>query len=171
MSTQSLRDIVSVVPQKIDLFSGNVIENIAVGEFDPDMEKIITICKKLGILAFIEGLPNGFETHLGENGATLSGGQKQMVALARALYQKPQLLLLDEPTSAMDRETEKKVLDLLKKLRKEMAVIMVTHRVQSIKHAERIYILEKGEISTSGTPQSLMEAENLFSGAVQDVYV
>ena len=76
INTQSLRDVISVVPQKIDLFAGNVIDNIAVGRFEPNMEKIITICKKLGILSFIEELPNGFETYLGENGASLSGGQK-----------------------------------------------------------------------------------------------
>lgn len=91
------------------------------------------------------------------------------MALARALYQKPQLLLLDEPTSAMDRDTESKIFELLNTLRNEMGIIMVTHRVQSIKHADRIYILEQGEMKTSGSPKSLLEGENLFSNALMDI--
>lgn len=83
---ESLRRLVGVVPQKIDLFAGNVIENIAVGEFQPDMELVLKICKEIGILNFIESLPNAFYTYLGENGSTLSGGQKQRIAIARALY-------------------------------------------------------------------------------------
>lgn len=167
------RNCIASVPQEIKIFNASLIQNICLKEISTpeEIEEVILFCKEAGLEPLFESFPQGYATLLGEEGVNISGGQKQMVALARALYQKPQLLLLDEPTSAMDRKTEKKVLDLLKKLRKEMAVIMVTHRVQSIKHAECIYILEKGEISTSGTPQSLMEAENLFSGAVQDVYV
>src|SRR5690606_26884063 len=82
IDTERLRELVSVVPQKIDLFAGNVIEKIAVGEFAPNMEKIIEICKSICILEFIETLPNGFGTYLGENGTSLSGGQKQRIAIA-----------------------------------------------------------------------------------------
>src|SRR5690606_5143614 len=82
ISNYSLRNLVSVVPQQIDLFSGNVIENIAIGEDFPDIQHILEITKKLGILGFVEKLPNGFQTYLGENGALLSGGQKQRIAIA-----------------------------------------------------------------------------------------
>lgn len=165
------RGCLASVPQEIKIFNASLIQNISLGEITKpeEIEKVIQFCKESGLGIFFEAFPQGYATLLGEEGVNISGGQKQLVALARALYQKPQLLLLDEPTSAMDRETEKKVLDLLTNLRNEMAVMMVTHRVQSIKHADRIYILEQGEMKTSGTPTFLLESENLFSNAVMDI--
>ena len=84
---RSIRQVISVVPQKIDLFAGNVIDNIATGDLNPDIDKVLKVCEKLGMSQFIETLPMGFRTYLGENGATLSIGQKQRIAIARALYQ------------------------------------------------------------------------------------
>jgi ATP-binding cassette subfamily B protein len=167
------RGCISSVPQEIKIFNAPLIQNISLSEIEKpeEIEKVIDFCKKSGLGSFFEAFPQGYATLLGEEGVNISGGQKQLVALARALYQQPQLLLLDEPTSAMDRETEQKVLDLLTSLRDQMAVMMVTHRVQSIKHADRIYILEQGEMQTAGSPSSLMEEENLFSNAVMDIVV
>ncbi|MDG5766895.1 peptidase domain-containing ABC transporter [Balneolales bacterium ANBcel1] len=165
------RGCVASVPQEIKIFNAPLIQNISLGDITKpeDIEKVIAFCNKSGLGAFFESFPQGYATLLGEEGVNISGGQKQLVALARALYQKPQLLLLDEPTSAMDRETEKTVLDLLTNARDQMAVMMVTHRVQSIKYADRIYILENGIIDSQGSPRSLLQTDNLYSRAVRDV--
>ena len=85
----SLRNLVSIIPQKIDLFATSILENIAIGDFDINMDKVVNICNNLRITEFIENLPNGFNTYIGENGLSLSGGQKQRIAIARALYKDP----------------------------------------------------------------------------------
>jgi ATP-binding cassette subfamily B protein len=160
---QSLRDRVSVVPQKIDLFSGDVTYNIAIGEFNPDIEKIITICKKLGILSFIENLPNGFETHLGENGAALSGGQKQRIAIARALYKDPKILILDEATSSLDSASEQYVQDTVKYLRQnDKTVVLIAHRLSTVFMADKICVLENGELVEEGTHEELVKRESYY---------
>ncbi|MFH5832291.1 peptidase domain-containing ABC transporter [Halalkalibaculum sp. DA384] len=158
IDNRSLRDNISVVPQQIDLFAGNVIDNIAVGVFDPDMEKIITICKKLGIINFIENLPAGFETYLGENGATLSGGQKQRIAIARALYKNPEILILDEATSSLDSSSEQHVqhtVDML--IDQGKTVIVIAHQLGSVIQADKICVLKQGNLIEEGTHRELME--------------
>ena len=163
VDTQSLRSMISVVPQKIDLFAGNVIENIAVGKFEPDMQKIMQICRKLGILTFIEELPNGFETYLGENGATLSGGQKQRIAIARALYKNPQILILDEATSSLDSASEQYVKDTVNYLQEYgKTVILIAHRLSTVFMADKICVLEKGELVEEGTHEFLIEKEGCY---------
>ncbi len=157
IDTQSLRNIISVVPQKIDLFAGNVIDNIAVGRFNPDMDTIISICKNLGILSFIEDLPNGFETYLGENGASLSGGQKQRIAIARALYKEPEILILDEATSSLDSASEQYVQQTINYLReKNKTVILIAHRLSTVFKADKICVLEKGTLVEEGTHRELL---------------
>jgi len=163
IDTQSLRDVISVVPQKIDLFAGNVIDNIAVGRFEPDMEKIITICKKLGILSFIEELPNGFETYLGENGASLSGGQKQRIAIARALYKDPEVLILDEATSSLDSASEQYVQQTINYLRESnKTVILIAHRLSTVFKADKICVLEKGQLVEEGSHKELLTRGNHY---------
>src|SRR5690606_18742739 len=136
IENSSLRDLVAVVPQKIDLFAGNVIDNIAVGEFAPEMERIISICKSIGIMKFVESLPNGFATYLGENGATLSGGQKQRIAIARALYKEPEILVLDEATSSLDSTSENYIQKTVQTLRdQEKTIIIIAHRLSTVINA------------------------------------
>jgi ABC-type bacteriocin/lantibiotic exporter with double-glycine peptidase domain len=117
ISNHSLRQLVSVVPQQIGLFAGNVIENIAVGEYEPNMQRILDICHTLGISEFIEKLPNDFHSYLGENGANLSGGQKQRIAIARALYRTPEVIILDEATYSLDSLSENTVQSTIQHLR------------------------------------------------------
>jgi ATP-binding cassette subfamily B protein len=163
ITIDSLRSVVSVVPQKIDLFAGHVIDNIAVGDFNPNMEKIIEICKSIGILEFIENLPNGFETYIGENGATLSGGQKQRIAIARALYKNPEVLILDEATSSLDSKSENYIQNTIATLKKEQkTIIIIAHRLSTVINADKIVVLENGKVVESGTHQELYSQNGVY---------
>ena len=163
LTNQSLRKIVSVVPQRIDLFSGNVVDNIAVGDFNPDMNRVIEVCDKLGMTKFIEQLPHGFNTYLGENGATLSGGQQQRIAIARALYRNPEILILDEATSSLDSLAETFVQNTMKLLREEAkTVIVIAHRLSTINMAQRVIMLEKGVVVQDGSLAELSLLEGPF---------
>jgi ATP-binding cassette, subfamily C, bacteriocin exporter len=163
IENDSLRSAIGVVPQKIDLFAGNVIENIAVGDYEPDMKKIIAICTALGIMDFIEKLPNNFSTYLGENGATLSGGQKQRIAIARALYKNPEILILDEATSSLDSSSEQyvqKMVDILRSHNK--TIIIIAHRLSTVFNADKIVVLDKGLVVEEGKHDSLMTNQNHY---------
>ena len=163
ISNYSLRQLISSVPQQIDLFSGNVIENIALGEDVPDVQKIINITKNLGILDFVEKLPNGLQTYLGENGALLSGGQKQRIAIARALYKDPEILILDEATSSLDSEAElviQKTLNDFKAQRKTMVII--AHRLSTIVNADDILVMREGKIIEQGNHKELISKDSIY---------
>jgi ATP-binding cassette subfamily B protein len=152
----SLRKLISVVPQQIDLFAGNVIDNIAVGDDEPDMQKIIDIATKLGLMGFIEALPKGFQTYLGENGTSLSGGQRQRIAIARALYRDPEILILDEATSSLDSASEKYVQKMIEILKAEhKTVIVITHRSSTLNNADNIIVLDKGIVIEQGSHKML----------------
>ena len=163
INTKDWRNIIGIVPQDITIFSGNVITNILLGKEDT-LENIERFCKQYDFTEFINTLPQGFATILGEEGINLSGGQKQIIALMRVLYKKPQLLLLDEFTSAMDRKTEKFVLNLLNKLKSELTIIFISHRLHSLPQiANTIYVLENGMISNYGNHDKLMKTTNFYS--------
>jgi len=163
LSNESWRTILGVVPQDVTIFNGNVITNILVGEEDTP-ENIVKFCQEFGFEDFINSLPQSYATILGEEGINLSGGQKQVIALMRALYKKPKVLLLDEATSAMDRKTEQFILDLLNKLKSELTIIFISHRLHSLLTiANQIYVLENGIISDFGNHEKLMESKNFYS--------
>ena len=163
IDNESLRNLVAVVPQKIDLFAGNVVDNIAVGELEPNMELIIEICTQIGILDFIENLPHGFNTYLGENGAALSGGQKQRIAIARALYKKPEILVLDEATSSLDSSSESFVQRAVQTLRQEnKTIIIIAHRLSTVLNADTIVVLDKGQIVEQGSHETLYEKKGMY---------
>ncbi|BAV09435.1 bacteriocin-processing peptidase. Cysteine peptidase. MEROPS family C39 [Filimonas lacunae] len=163
ISPGSLRSIVSVVPQKIDLFAGNVIENIAVGEYEPDLPRLLTVCKAVGILEMIERLPNGLGTYLGENGASLSGGQRQRLAIARALYRNPEILILDEATSALDSQSELHIQQCIRQLGTAgKTVILIAHRLSSVVQADNILVMHEGKIIEQGSHGTLLHPGTVY---------
>ncbi len=168
-SIKDYRDKIGVVPQDVSLFNGSLVQNISLGDSIEEFEKCIQFCNEKGFGKYFDAFPQSYATLLGEEGINISGGQKQLVALARVLYKKPQLLLLDEPTSAMDRNTENFAIDLLNKIKDEISVIVVTHRVKIARRAEKIYILENGEINLNGDHHHLMKTDNLYSLSYKEI--
>ncbi|MEQ9091312.1 MAG: peptidase domain-containing ABC transporter [Balneola sp.] len=165
------RTNIASVSQQVKIFNGTLLDNICLGDSQEEAKQVVEFCKECGFDTYFEAFPQHYLTLLGEEGVNISGGQQQLVALARALYQKPELLLLDEATSAMDRNTEQKILQLLMSLKEKMSIILVTHRVQSAKLADRIYVIEEGKITAKGTPKKLTENENLFSASLADISI
>ncbi|WP_293912567.1 MULTISPECIES: peptidase domain-containing ABC transporter [unclassified Sphingobacterium] len=163
ISKHSLRNLISVVPQQVDLFSGNVIENIALGEDSPDFSRILEITTALGIRPFIEKLPEGFETHLGENGTVLSGGQKQRIAIARALYKDPEILILDEATSSLDTESELLIQQTLAQFKAQgKTMIVIAHRLSTVAHADSIMVLKEGKLMEEGSHHQLLTKDSIY---------
>jgi ATP-binding cassette subfamily B protein len=163
LTSESLRSIVGVVPQKLDLFAGNIVDNIAVGEFHPNIERIIEICKTLGMLPFIEKMLGGLNTYIGENGATLSGGQKQRIAIARALYRNPEILVFDEATSSLDSESEYFVQEAINQMKAEgKTVIVIAHRLSTVVNADQIAVLENGKLIEEGSHTQLWETKGKY---------
>lgn len=156
------------VSQHVKLFNGTIIDNICLEE-KPNIQEVVAFCKETGIEAFINEFQQGYATIINENSANLSGGQQQLIALARALYQKPQILLLDEATAAMDRRTEQFVLKLLQKLKKQMIIIFVTHRVQLAHHTDFIYVIENKQIAASGSPDEVVQANSLYRESFDEI--
>ena len=168
--TSVWRNKVAAVSQHVQLFNGTVLENISLNE-KPNAEKVIQFCEKYGFHDFIMEFQQGYATIINENSTNLSGGQQQLIALARALYNRPQLLLLDEATAAMDRRTEHFVIDLLTRLKKNMVIIFVTHRPQLARHTARIYVIENKTISAFGNHKELIKINRFYRGAFEELVV
>lgn len=157
------RDLLGVIPQEITIFNGNVLDNILLGATET-FEKILEFVREYGFETYFDQLPQGMLTILGEEGINLSGGQKQIIALARALYKKPQFLILDEATSAMDRNTENFTMKLFEKIKPNCAILFISHRLNRLKNiADHIYILENRTILESGNHRKLMKTNNFYS--------
>ena len=146
--TRTWRKMVGWVPQQITLFNATILENIVLAD-EHDPEQVINFCKRSGFHEFIMELPQGYATVVSENCTNLSGGQRQLIALARALYREPVLLLLDEATSAMDQRTETFVINLLQQLKNRMAIILTTHRSQIAGMADVVNVMGKQSGSKS----------------------
>lgn len=163
-SSASLHKVMAAVPQSIDVFSGSVIENIALGEFEPEFDKIVRICDRIGLRECIERWPGRFQAHLGENGVRLSGGEKQRLALARALYRDPDVLILDEATSSLDSAAEEFVLRVVEDLsRAGKTIIVITHRLSTVRGADNIVVLDKGRVIEEGKHADLVRTDGPYA--------
>ena len=162
----SLRRHISMVLQDVFLFNGTVAENIAYGSPDADLEEIIEAAIAAGADEFIREMPNGYDTHIGERGVRLSGGQKQRLAIARALLYDAPILILDEATSSVDTETEAKIAAALERLIGGRTTIVIAHRLSTICHADRIVVLDEGEIVEEGAHEELIELGGLYAKLV-----
>ncbi len=163
ISNKSLRKAVSVVPQHIDLFAGTIIENIAIGEYEPDLKRILELSRMLGINDFIEQLPSGYSSLLGEQGVNLSGGQRQKIAIARAIYRNPEILILDEATSNLDQLSESKVQSTLEWFKAQgKTIIIIAHRLSTIKNADNILVLKEGRLVEEGKHEHLLDTKGVY---------
>ena len=168
MPVPDWRNHIAVVSQHVKLFNGTILENICLEE-SPDVQGVVNFCIGTGFDPFIREFQQGYATIIHENSANLSGGQQQLIALARALYRRPQVLLLDEATAAMDRRSEQFVLKVLQQKKKEMMVIFVTHRVQLARHTDYIYVIENRQVSGSGTHEEVVRSNDLYHGAFEEI--
>jgi ATP-binding cassette subfamily B protein len=168
INVKDLRSMVGVISQDLQLFSGNIIENIALGDPNPDIKRILDICSKLEINEFIERLPNSYNTEIGENGTLLSGGQKQRIAFARAIYKKPEILLLDEATSSLDSNSELPIKKFIESYKKQFkTIVIIAHRLSTIKSVDRIVFLKRGQVQEVGTHQELINLKGDYNSLWQ----
>jgi len=163
IDTNEWRSKIGVLPQESFIFNGTVLDNIAMGAPQEEIPRVLEFCNKTGFHRFIETFPQSYGTIVGEEGINLSGGQKQLIDWIRVLYRKPQILLVDEGTAAMDSQTEQFVLELLSSRKQNMSILFITHRLHLLKKwSDYIYILDNSRIADHGTHHELIEKNNLY---------
>ncbi|WP_163518264.1 ABC transporter ATP-binding protein [Gelidibacter japonicus] len=162
LNLTSLRDHIGYVPQDAFLFSDSIKNNIMFGKEDATQEEVIAAAKNADVHKNIKGFTKGYDTVLGERGITLSGGQKQRISIARAIIKSPQILLFDDCLSAVDTETEEKILNNLRTITKGKTTIIVSHRVSSAKSADKIIVLDDGKIIQKGTHNTLIDVDGYY---------
>ena len=163
LTLQSLRNQIGLVQQDVYLFCGSIRDNIAYGRPDASMKEIIEAAKKANIHEFIMGLPDGYETFVGERGTRLSGGQKQRISIARVFLKNPSILILDEATSALDNESEKFIQQSLEELAKDRTTITIAHRLSTIRNADEILVVAENGIAERGTHDELLAKGGIYA--------
>jgi ATP-binding cassette subfamily B protein len=164
MSLHALRNRIGLVPQEPVVFSGTAMENIKYGRVDASTEEVIQAAKAAFADEFIQALPDGYDTFLGERGVRLSGGQRQRIAIARAILKNPPLLLLDEATSALDAHSERVVQEALNRAMKNRTTFVIAHRLATVQQADCIWVFDQGRLCEQGTHSELIESGGLYAG-------
>jgi ATP-binding cassette subfamily B protein len=168
VTQRSLRSQLGIVPQEGFLFGGTVAENITFGRPQASREEIERAAQAVGVNAFVEDLPDGYDTHLGERGTRLSLGQRQLVAFARALLADPRILILDEATSSVDIGTERRIERALRELLAGRTAFVIAHRLSTIRDADLIVVLEHGVVVEQGTHDELLARRGLYTSLYGD---
>ncbi len=168
ISLNSWRTNISYVTQGTVLFNDTLGNNISLGHEEPDLEMLATVSQQSGVDQFIDELPDGYDTVIGERGVRLSGGQRQRIALARALYRQPQLLILDEATSELDNHSERLFQETIDQLHGDLTILMVAHRLSTVMNVDNLYVLDQGKIVESGNPSELLEARGMFHAMINE---
>lgn len=163
LTQESLRDQIALVTQEVILFNDTVLNNIAYGHSEIDLERVEAVARAANAHEFIEKLPKGYDTLVGERGIILSGGQRQRLSLARALLKDAPILILDEATSSLDTESERLVQQAIDRLMQGRTVIVIAHRLSTIRHADRIVVLDAGRIVQTGRHEELLEEGGLYA--------
>ena len=161
-----LRNEVSMILQNNILFSGTILENLRWGKPDATLEECRHACDLAQASEFIDQMPEGYETHIEQNGTNVSGGQRQRLCIARVLLKKPKVLILDDSTSACDTSTEAKILDAFTHQVPDITKIIISQRIQSVQHADHIIVMDNGEINGFGTHDELLRSNPIY----QDIY-
>lgn len=170
VTLDSLRGQVGIVPQETMLFNGSVYDNILYGRLDVTPDEVFAAAKAANADDFIRQLPHGYDTQLGDRGVNISGGQRQRIAIARAILKNPRILILDEATSALDTESERVVQEALDRLMIGRTSFVIAHRLSTIKNADKILVLEHGELVESGTHDELIAKNGLYAHLYQIQY-
>ena len=164
----SLMENFSFVFQNVYLFHDTIANNIRFGQPDAPMEKVIEAAKKACCHEFIEALPDGYDTVIGEGGASLSGGEKQRISIARAMMKDAPVIFLDEATANVDPENENDLMKAIQALTKEKTVIMIAHRLKTVEHADQILVIDHGKVVQQGTHENLMKEEGIYRNFISE---
>jgi ATP-binding cassette subfamily B protein len=165
------RTKIGIIPQEIHIFNGTILQNLLTELAESKIKEMISTISGFGLGSFIDSFPSGLMTLVGEEGINLSGGQKQLLAFIRVLINKPDILVIDEGTSNMDRGTEGTIMNLITRLKSEMGILLISHRINMIKNlSDYIYVIEGRGITNEGTHDDLIKTDNLYKRFWDDFY-